>query len=184
MADPTFNNPANYGAYTGTTNVWDVSQIFQVDVTSPEFKELLVRLYQNLNLMSTLLNLKDTGYYDTGQFVNGQQFFPNPSLSSSTGTMPTFRPVYRKVINFGALPNTGTKSVAHGITVTTATTFTRIYATASDTTGFNYIPIPYASPVLANNIELRIDATNVTIVTGSNRTNFTITYVIVEFLQT
>ena len=184
MADATFNNPAGYGAYAGTTNIWDVSQIYETDVTTPEFKELLVRLYQNLNLISTLLNIKDTGYYDTNEFVNGQQFFPNPTLSSSTGTMPTYRPVYRKVINFGALPNSGTKAVAHTIITTTATTFTRIYGTASDTTGFNYIPLPYSSPVLVSNIELRVDGTNVTITTGSNRTNFNITYVIVEYMQT
>lgn len=184
MSDPTFNNPAGYGAYNPTTNIWDVSQIYSVEVNSPEFKELLVRLYQNLNLLATLVNLKDTGYYDLQEFINGQQYFPNPALSSSTGTMPTYRPVYRKVINFGTLPNTGTKSVAHGITCTTATSFTRIYATATDPVGFNYIPIPYASPTLINNIELNVDATNVNITTGSNRTAFTITYCILEYLQT
>jgi hypothetical protein len=184
MSDPTFNNPQGYGAYNPTTNIWDVSQIYSVEVNSPEFKELLVRLYQNLNLLATLVNLKDTGYYDLQQFINGQQYFPNPVLSSATGTMPTYRPVYRLVINFGALPNATTKSVAHGITCTSATTFTRIYATASDTTGFNYIPIPYASPTLVNNIELKVDSTNVTIITGSNRTNFNICYVVLEFMQT
>lgn len=182
MADATFNNPSSYGAYTSTTNVWDVSQIYQTDVTSPEFKELLVRLYQNLNLMATLVNLKDTGYYDLQEFVCGQQYFQNPALSSTTGTMPTYRPVIRKTINFGQLPN-GTKSVAHGITCTSSTTFTRVYGAASDTSGFNYISLPYASPVLANNIELKVDATFVTIITGSNRTNFNISYIVIELLQ-
>lgn len=184
MADATFNNPTSYGAYGSTTNIWDVTQIYSVDVNSPEFKELLVRLYQNLNLLSTLNNLKDTGYYDTSQFVNGQQFFPNPALNSNTSTMPTYRPVYRKVINFGTLPNTTTKSVSHGITTTAATSFTRIYGAASDQTGFNYIPLPYASSILANNIELKVNATNVTVITGSNRTNFTVTYIVLEYLQT
>lgn len=172
------------GLYIPTTNVWDVDQIYQIDIGSPEFKELLVRLYQNINNMSLALNLKDSGFYDTAIFVNGQLFFPNPSLTSATDTAPDYRQVLRKTINFGALPNAGSKSVAHGITVTDVTTFTRIYATASDTTGHNYISIPYASPTLANNIELRVDGTNVTIITGSDRTSFNVCYVIVEYITT
>lgn len=178
------NNPILYGAFVPTTNVWDVSQISSVDVTSPEFKELLIRLYQNLNLMAINLNLKDTGIYDLSEFVNGQTYFSDPTLSSQTRITPAPRQVFRKVINFGALPNAATKSVAHGLTINAATRFTRIYATASDTTGFNYVPIPYASAsAVANNIELNVDVTNVNITTGSNRTNFNVCYVILEYLK-
>lgn len=173
-----------YGAFVTTTNIWDIQQLQSVDVTSPQFKELLVKLYQNVNNIALVLNIKDTGMYQLSEFVNGQLLFPNPANTSLTAAAPANRQIIRKVINFGALPAAGTKSVAHGITCTTKTTFTRIYATASDTTGFNYIPIPYASPVLANNIEINVDATNVNITTGSNRTNFNITYVILEFVQT
>lgn len=186
MADATFNNPNAYGAFNPSTEIFDVAQLYSIDVNSPEFKELLVRLYLSVNRSNLILNVKDTGYYDTREFVNGQVFFPNPSLSSTTSTMPTFRQVYRKVINFGVLPDAAInplKTVAHGITVTQATTFTRIYGAASDTAGLTYIPLPYASPVLANNIELSVDATNISITTGSNRTNYTITFIIVEYLQ-
>lgn len=172
-----------YGAFIQTTQVWDVAQLLDVDVTSPEFKELLVRLYQQINNIANILNIKDTGQYQLSEFVNGQLYFSNPALSSSTAQIANDRQVWRKVINFGALPNTGTKSVAHTISCTAVTTFTRIYACASDLTGKNYIPIPYASPTAANSIELKVDATNVTIITGSNRTNFTITYVVLEYLQ-
>ena len=172
-----------FGAFIQTTQVWDVAQVLEVDVTSPEFKELLVRLYQQINNVANVLNIKDTGQYQLSEFVNGQIYFSDPALTSSTALSAQDRQVWRKVINFGALPNTGTKAVAHGITCTATTTFTRIYACASDLTGKNYIPIPYASPVAANAIELKVDGTNVTIITGSNRTNFTITYVILEYLQ-
>lgn len=175
----------NYGLTVPTTNVWDAdaSRLQEIDVTSPEFKELLVRLYQNLSLVSTVLNLKDSAYYDTNEFVTGQSYFPNPALNSSTATVATYRPVYRKVINFGALPNAGTKTVAHGIAINSGFTFTRIYGAASDTTGLNYIPLPYASPTLINNIELKVDNTNITIITGSNRSNFNKCYVVVEFMK-
>ena len=177
--------PKTGGAFVPNTFIWDVQQIQGVDLNSPEFKELLVRLYQNLSLMCNVLNIKDSGKYTTMEFINGQRFFPNPANTSASVAAPAERQVLRKVINYTtALPNTGTATIPHGITCTTNTTFTRIYATGSDTTGFNYIPIPYASPTLANNIEIKLDNTNVYIITGSNRSNFNQTYIILEYLQT
>lgn len=174
----------NVGAYIPSTYILDViSEIYETDVTSPKFKELLVRLVQNLNRMQILINNKDTGIYDTQEFVNSQQFYPNPALNSTTTQYPALRNVFRKVIKFGALPNAGLKSVPHGIICTTSVTFTRIYATANDVVAKSYLPIPYASPVLANNIELNADAVNVNITTGINRTAYTITYVILEYLK-
>jgi hypothetical protein len=173
----------NTGSFIATSNIWDVSQIYSTEVTKPEFKELLVRLFQNLNNMALSVNGKDAGIYHTDEFVNGQTFFPNPALNSTTASKPEQRQVYRKVINFGALPNTAAKPVAHGLSVNKAVSFTRIYATATDPVGLTYLPIPYASPVLANNIELSVDTTNVTITTGSNRSAFTTCYVVLEYLK-
>jgi hypothetical protein len=166
-----------------TTDIWDVTPIYELNVDE-KLEDLLVRLYQNLNNISLSLNARDAGYYDTREFLNSQVFFPNPSLNSATLTTPTYRSVFRKVINFGALPNAGAKTIAHGIVCTATTSFTRIYGCATNPVGLAYIPLPYASPVLANNISIDVDATNVTITTGSNRTAFTICYVILEYLQT
>lgn len=176
-------NKSNFASFIPTTNVWDIAQIAETDVNSREFKELFVRLHQYINNIANALNAKDTGLYNTFEIINGQRYFPNPALNSSTPAFANLRQVYRTVVNFGALPNTGSKSVPHNIMVTSTTTFTRIYAGASDTTGENYIPIPYASPTLANNIEISVDSTNVTITTGSNRSNFNVCYVVLEYLQ-
>ncbi len=177
-------NSTQYGAFAETNFIWDVQKLQTVDVQSPEFKELLVRLYQNVGKMATILNIKDTGQYQITELVNGQLYFSNPAYSSATAINPALRQVYRKVINYTtALPNTGTATIAHGITCTTMTTFTRIYGVANDTTNKAYLPLPYASPTLANNIELKVDGTNVTIITGSNRTAFTITYIVLEYMQ-
>lgn len=176
-------NPFNAGSFVPTTNVWDVARLYEIDVTSPEFKELLIRLYQNVNNIALLLNIKDTGVYNTFEIINGQTYFPDPALNSSTSGTAIARQVYRTTVNFGALPNATTKSVAHNITTTPKTTFTRIYATASDTTGREYLPIPYASATVTDIIELSVDGTNVTITTGSDRTNFTVCYVVLEYLQ-
>lgn len=172
----------NVGSFVNTTNVWDVSQVEQLDI-KPELKELLVRLYQNLNLMSLVINTKDTGIYNNSQFINSQVWFPNPSLTSASTSNPVMRQVYRCVINFGALPNTTSKSVAHGITITASTTFTRIYGAASDTTDLEYIPLPYSSPTAANNIEVDVSSTDVTVTTGANVSNYNISYIILEYIQ-
>ena len=178
-----FPNQLGPGLFVPTTNVWDVSEISDIDVQSTEFKELLVRLYQNLNTISLALNLKDTGYYSETEFVNGQAYFPDPALSSTTAANPVFRQVFRKVVNFGTLPNAGTTSVAHGISFDTTFTITRLYGAATDPVALDYIPLPYASPTDADNIELNADATNINVITGSNRTAFTVSYIIVEYLK-
>jgi hypothetical protein len=178
---------ANLGGYQGafipTTNIWDTTELDDIDVTKPEFKELLVRLYQNLNNMAQAVNIKDSGFYYQQEFVNGQKYFANPSLSSSSSLTPEPRQVIRQVINFGALPNATTKSVAHDITFTANSTTTRIYGSSSKQSSKNYVPIPYAS-ASGNDIELNIDGTNVNITTNSDWSAYTITYVIIEYLKT
>ena len=175
-------NPSQVGSFVPTTNVWDISELYSVEVTSPRFKELLVRLYQKINLMAIVLNTKDSGYYDQSEFVNGQIWFSDPALDSTSQLTPSVRQVFRTVVNFGALPNAGTKSVAHNIPITDAVTFTRIYGVASDTSAHSYIPLPYASTIV-DHIELYVDGTNVNVVTLSNRTNYTVCYIVVEYLK-
>lgn len=171
-----------YGANVNTTNVWDPSSIpSQLD---PVLREFFIRMYQNLNLMANVLNVKETGQFPT-QFetVNGQQYFSNPANTSATNAKAIERPVYRTTVNFGALPNAGLKSVAHGIPFTAAFSATRIYGAASDTTGLTYIPLPFASPVLNENIKLDVDAVNVNVTTGINRTNYNLCYIVIEYLK-
>lgn len=177
------SNSSQYGAFIQTTAVWDMALLESVDISSPEFKELLVRLYQNINNIALILNIKDTGMYQLSEFVNGQLFFPNPNNNSTTAQLPANRQVFRKIINFGVLPNAAVLSSPHNISVTSATTFTRIYGCASDTTGLTYIPLPYASNVAGNSIELSVSSTDVIITTGSNRSNYNVCYVLLEYLQ-
>jgi hypothetical protein len=175
-------NSTQTGVFVPSTYIWDVAQVSSLKA-NPDLQELLVRMYQNINQITLALNVKDSGVYALSEFVNGQLLFPNPNNNSSTAAYPAQRQILRKVINFGALPNAGTKAVAHGIICTSATLFTRIYGAASDTTGFNYIPLSYASPTLVNNIELKVDGTNVTVITGIDRTNFNMCLIILEYVQ-
>ena len=177
-----YNTQAEPGAFVPLTDIFDSQAIQELDVNSDEFKEFLVHLRQRTNNIAMVLNIKDSGYYPRTEFVNGQVYFPNPALDSTTSQSPVFRQVFRKVINFGALPNTGSTSVAHGLTITSGFTFTRIYGTATDPST-NFIPIPYAHPTAANNISLDVDTTNAIITTGSDRTGYTTTYVVIEYIK-
>ncbi len=175
-----FNLSSPVGAYTLTTNLFDPSNVYNSDLDE-NLKLLLVRLYQDLNYMANVVNVKETAQYTNAfPMVNGQQWFPNPLLNSNSSTTPVQRNVFRTVINFGALPNTGIKSVPHGITCTSGVTFTRIYATASDTTGLKYIPIPQSNIIVG--VEIDVDATNVNISTAGNLTNYNVCYVVLEYL--
>jgi hypothetical protein len=171
------------GMFVPTTPVFDVQSLQGKDLSSSEFIQFMVALTQRINLISIQLNAKDIGLYQLTEILNGQQFFPNPALSSTTAQSPTQRPVLRTVVNFGALPNAATKSVPHGITFDATTSFTRIYGTATFPST-SAIPIPYSSTVNINqNISIVIDATNVNITTAMDYTNFTICYVILEYIK-
>jgi len=175
-----------YGGYRGsfvpTTNIWDTAELEDIDVTKPEFIELLIRMYQNLNLLSQVVNSKDSGYYYPQEFVNGQKFFPNPAAAATSTQSQAARADFRYFLNFGTLPNNTTISVPHGLTLTTITSATRIYGAATNPTAIEFVPIPYAS-ASGNTIELYIDGTNVNITTNSNWSAYTTTYVIFEYLK-
>lgn len=166
----------NTGSFIPTTELLDVSQIYSVDVNSPEFKELLVRLYQALNKISLITTNKDSGYYVEEEFVNSQQYF-NPTDPSPLKT----RGVFRRTYNIGAL-GAGATSTAHNLVITTAWKFTRIYGTASDTVNLLYYPIPWASAAGATNIEIYVDNTNI-VITNNSGVAFTDCYVVLEYVK-
>jgi hypothetical protein len=166
----------NFGSYVPSTNIWDISQIAEVNVNSPEFKELMVNLYQNLNLMAQVLNTKDSAFYNDKEFQTGLNVFP------LTGTSQLdLRPGFRLTVDTGALPG-GVTLVPHGLTIGTTWKFLKILGAASDNIGFNYYPLPFASAAGATNIEIRVDATNI-VITNNSGVTFTSSFVILEYIK-
>ena len=159
------------------SNVLDVSRLENLDPKSPEFKSFLTSLTENVNNILLAVNAKDIGIYDSKETLAGQSYFDDTDKQEQ-------RPVYRKVIDFGTLKNAaGTTSVAHGLDDTWPYKFTRIYGATSDLTNKIYLPIPYATATAADVIEISVDATNVKITVGKDRSSFTTTYVVLEFLE-
>ena len=138
-----------------------------------EFLDQLTLLYKHI---ANSVNTRELGFYYPEETATFQEYFkPNNPQGR--------RNVYRKVIDFGALPAAGSSSVAHSISFDSNYSITRLYGASSDTAGLNYIPLPYASPTLVNNIELSLDSTNVTITVGTDRSAFTTTYVVIEYMK-
>lgn len=166
----------NTGLYVPTTNVWDVSEIYQIDINSDQFKELLVRLYQNVNDISLALNNKESAFYYLEEFVTGQQYF-NPASNDPL----LYRNGFRRTVN---TPNVGAgvNTFAHGITIGSTYSFVHIYGALNNTTTGNYYPISFASAGGANNIELRADNTNVVITNNSGLT-FLTGSVVLEYVK-
>lgn len=86
------------------------------------------------------------------------------------------KPIFRKVINFGALPNTSAKSVAHGITGVDF--ILHAYGGAALIAGS---PISY--PLPNSGTELKTDAVNVTVTTTANLAAYLVSYVVLEYTK-
>ena len=96
------------------------------------------------------------------------------------GTWIDGKTIYRKVINFGALPNATTKAVAHGISGVTQ--FTNIFIVSRD--GFQHAPIPWISlGSLSGGIQANVNGTHVQIFTQNNYTSFSVTYAVLEYVK-
>lgn len=91
------------------------------------------------------------------------------------------KPIYRKVINFGTLPNNNVKKVSHGIlNIDTFVSINGITFTSEKTA----TALPYAHSDSTNEVSLFIESTNVAIRTFGNKTNYIKTYVTLEYTKT
>lgn len=149
-----------------------------------EFREISSLLFKRI---ADAVNRKEGSLYYLQELGNFQLYF--------TPAKPyVFRNVYRMTVNFGALPNAMTKSVAHGIVGIdpgggnpSTFSFTHIFATASKQAAGaeEFVPIPWADVTGggANNIQITVDSTNVNITTSTDWSAFAICYVVLEYLK-
>ena len=176
------NSQANFGSFVPSTFIWQMqeAQSLQID---PGLKQLLVKLYQNLNLMQIALNQREFANYSESEVLNGQTYFPTPGLNSLSSTQPEDRQVFRKVINFGPLPNATTQTVPHDIDIDSGYSFTRIYGTSTNSNQTVFIPLPFPSPTLNQIVKLQITDTDVSITTDIDYTDYVNTYIVLEYLK-
>lgn len=90
--------------------------------------------------------------------------------------------IYRKVVDTGALPNTATKTTAHGLTGTFQ--IVRMYGIAYNPTLNLTIPLPYAGITANTGIALNVGTTVVNVSTGvTDYVGWTSSYVVLEYTK-
>lgn len=77
------------------------------------------------------------------------------------------------------MPNNTLKTVAHGASIGN---IIHMYGFAKIAAG-TMVPLPFPSTVLANIMAINGDNTNISIQTGTDRTNFTVAYITISYTK-
>lgn len=143
-----------------------------------------LQLRKYLNNIASALNVKENGFYLEEETPTAGVFIPIATPKSSANVK--FRPMFRKVVDFGALPNATTKSVPHGISTTENYSIIKLQGGATDA-GVSTLNSALAIPMdgIPNNqrVSLTMDATDVIIQTSMDRTNYTRTFIVIEYIK-
>lgn len=117
------------------------------------------------SLSSQISNL---GNYSTTEHLTGKYWVDG-------------KPIYRKVVDFGALPNNGRKDVNHGIS--SISSWVSIQGIAWESSK-NAVPLPHVDTDNSYSIAIWSTPTAVIIKTSQNRSPFASCYVILEYTKT
>lgn len=143
-----------------------------------------LQLRKYLNNMAIALSAKENGFYVEEEMPTAGLFIPLATPNSSANVQ--FRSMFRTTVDFGALPNNTTKTVPHGITTTQDYSIIKLQGGATEP-GVSTINSALAIPMdgIPNNerVSLEIDATNVIIKTSMDRTSYTRTFIVIEYIK-
>jgi hypothetical protein len=136
-----------------------------------------------MNNMAIVVNTKDSALYDTQEFVTGGIYFPNPTQPQPNAMTAVYRPIFRKVINFGPLPNAATTSIYHQIPINSGYSLVGLKGAATKSDISSMIPLPFCSPTLNQNIKVEVTPTQINITTSIDYSSYTTTYIVLEYLK-
>lgn len=140
-----------------------------------DYEQFLLKQTDVVKSQAIAINQRTIGKYFEGEVNTG-----------ATNVLPNnnrVTPVFRKVFNFGPLPNAGAKTLAHGLSPTRNWFFFKIYGTASDPTVPQWIPLTEGNPTSADTLSLTVDATDITVTTTTNLSNFTQSMIVLEYMK-
>lgn len=142
-----------------------------VSIEMPDdYKSFRLQFSQIYQRLTASLNSKEGGLYVPDEKITNQQYFDENDPQNNKN-------VYRMVIDFGALPNASSKSVNHGIAWNDNYRLTRAYGGSTDKNINKSLAIPN------DGICIEINSTSVTIITTSDRSNFTETTIVIEYTK-
>lgn len=151
------------------------------DTVPEKWEDAREFLIEHLKKISNAVNDREIGFFLDEELLSGKSFIPGLTVPGNNPGQ--FRSILRKVVDFGPLPNAGTKSVPHGITIDANFTLIQLWAAATDPIGLTSFVIPHSTVVPANVVQIYLDSTNINITDLVNYSNYTRIFVIIEYLQ-
>ena len=140
-------------------------------------------VYVYINATSGLAeNQQDNVLKDVKDYVDNSNSYSTQEVKTG-GTWIDGKPIYRKVVNFGALPNATIKGVTFDNI--NADTFVKAEGIAMTNNG-NAVTIPFADTSAATqSISIFINSSSVSINAGTtNRSDYTKCYIVLEYTKT
>ena len=152
------------------------------DVAPQTWEEAMPFIVEQLKKLANAVNVREIGFYLDQELLSGKSFIPGVNIDIGGSSSQQFRTILRKVIDCGALPAAGTKSVPHGIFIDANFTLIELFGAATDPIGLTSIDLGHAAAPPFQ-VEIYLDANNVNIIVGSNRSNYTRSFIIIEYIQ-
>lgn len=164
------------------------SQIFDsyvpvYDVIPDEWNDAKAVIVEQLKKLANEVDIREIGWFLDQEVLTGKAFIPTEANITQGSGSSSYRTILRIVVNTGALPNAGTKSVPHNIVFDSNFSLIQIYLSATDPVNLKAFGLMYWANSVPGSIILNMDATNVNITTTSNYSSYTRSYVVIEYIQ-
>lgn len=148
----------------------------QYKVSASDMNEIKNVVNNNDNLMGDVSTLS-TASTDVVSSINAISKYSTTEQRIGTWVG---KPLYRKVFNFGAMPNTASKDITHNIS--NLGTTIKCYGMAVRTSDSRALSIPDSTP--GAEIACGVTNTNVYVTTYSDRSSFNDSHIIIEYTKT
>lgn len=178
---------SSYNAYyKDFENNTNISDTFELPNTVSYFRIGLVNIDSTNQNDVTYSNIQvekgtiATDYVEYKDFTNNDIYSTN---EIKIGTWINNKPIYRKVIDCGALPNATSKNIAHGIS--NLDTVTLLRGVAYNSTTGTRLPIPFSDTGNVSwSVQMHCNQTQIVLITGDNKSAYQQSYVIIEYTKT
>lgn len=170
-----------------SNNVRKYTRFFVVNNSASSNKNTLCALCNDTSFSAatayvTLKYTKTTDSANSFKYADPNEYSTTEKI---VGTWIDGKPLYQKTINFGALPNTTTKSVNHGISNFGILVSARgAFWNSSKSSG----AVPFAWPASLtgssdNNVSCSVTPTQVLVATGTDMSSYTNCYVTLQYTK-
>ena len=142
------------------------------DAIPEKWEESRPFIVEQLKRVAQAINIREIGWFIDEELLSGKAFIPGSNNMLDQGTSQTFRQVFRKVVDCGALV-AGVNTIEHGINYNENFTLVQLWAAVTNSETL-------MSTTFANADTIRLTDTNIIITSnGTYDRSFTV----IEYLQ-